>query len=64
MSDNSLAPKISYYYASKTRVKFTESCLKQSKISYNRGKVVNIYIVYELGASGCNNSYPTPKIIC
>ena len=61
MSDNSLAPKISYYYASKTRVKFTESCLKQSKISYNRGKVVNIYIVYELGASGSNNSDPTLK---
>ena len=45
-SDNSLTPALSYY-GTKTRVKFTGSCLKQSKISYNHGKVVNIYIVYE-----------------
>ena len=48
-SDNSLAPALSYY-GTKTRVKFTGSCLKQPKISYTHGKVVNIYIVYELGA--------------
>ena len=47
-SDNSLTPALSYY-GTKTRVKFTGSCLKQPKISYNHGKVVNIYIVYELG---------------
>ena len=41
-SDNSLTPTISYYYASKIRVKFTGSCLKQPKISYTLGKVVNI----------------------
>ena len=35
----------------KIRVKFTGGCLKQAKISYTHGKVVNIYIVYELGAS-------------
>ena len=29
-SDNSLTPTINYYYASKVRVKFTGSCLKQS----------------------------------
>ena len=50
ISDNSLNPALNYY-DTKTRVKFTESCLKQSNISYNHGKVVNIYIVYELGAS-------------
>ena len=49
-SDNSLTPELSYY-GTKTRVKFTGSCLKQSKISYTHGKVVNIYIIYELGAS-------------
>ena len=49
-SDNSLTPALNYY-GTKTRVKFTESCLKQSKISYNHGKVVNIYNVYKLGAS-------------
>ena len=40
-SDNSLTPELSYY-GTKTRVKFTGSCLKQPKISYNHGKVVNI----------------------
>ena len=49
-SDNSLTLAVSYY-GTKTRVKFTGSCLKQPKISYTHGKVVNIYIVYELGAS-------------
>ena len=45
-SDNSLAPALSYY-GTKTRVEFTGSCLKQSKISCTHGKVVNIYTVYE-----------------
>ena len=60
-SDDSVAPTISYYYASKIRVKFTGKCLEQSKISYNHRNIVNIYIVYELGASGSNNSDPTLK---
>ena len=59
-SDNSLTPALSYY-GSKTRVKLTGSCLKQSKISYTHGKVVNIYIVYELGASSSHNNDPTLK---
>ena len=53
-SDNSLTPALNYY-GTKTRVKFTGSCLKQQKISYTHEKVVNIYIVYELGASGSND---------
>ena len=53
-SDNSLAPVLDYY-RTKTRVKFFESCLKQPKISYTNGKAVNIYIVYELAASGSHN---------
>ena len=59
-SDNSLTPALSYY-GTKTRVKFTGSCLKQPKISYTHGKVVNIYIVYELGASSSHNNDPTVK---
>ena len=59
-SDNSLTPALSYY-GTKTRVKFTGSCLKQPKISYTHGKVVNIYIVYELGASNSHNNDPTLK---
>ena len=43
--DNSLNPELNYYGTTR-RVKFTGSCLKQSKISYTHGKVVNIYVVY------------------
>ena len=57
-SDNSLNPTLSYY-DTKIRVKFTGGCLKQLKISYNHGKVVNIYIVYELSASCSNVNDPT-----
>ena len=59
-SDNSLTPAFSYY-GTKTRVKFAGSCLKQSKISYTHGKVVNTYIVYELGASSSYFSDSTLK---
>ena len=59
-SDKSLTPALSYY-GTKTRVKFTGSCLKQPKISYTHGKVVNIYSVYELGASSSHVNDPTLK---
>ena len=59
-SDNSLTPALNYY-GTKKRVKFTGSFLKQSKISYARGKVVNIYIVCELGASSSYVNDPTLK---
>ena len=60
-SNNSLAPTLNYY-DNKIRVKFARSCLKQpNKISYTHGKIVNIYIVYELGASSSNYNDPTIK---
>ena len=59
-SDNSLTPALNYY-GTKTRVKFTGSCLKQSKISYTHGKIVNIYIFYELGASSSRVNDSTLK---
>ena len=59
-SDNSLTPAVSYY-DTKTRVKYTGNCLKQPKISYTHGTIVNIYIVYELGASSSHNNEPTLK---
>ena len=59
-SDNSLTPVLNYY-GTKTRVKFTGSYLKQQKVSYTHGKVVNIYIAYELGASSSHNNDPTLK---
>ena len=50
------------YVGNKIRVKFTGSCLKQSKkLIYTHGKVVNIYLVYELGASSSNVNDPTLK---
>ena len=59
-SDNSLTPALSYY-GTKTRVKFTGSCLKQSKISYTHEKVVNIYIVYKLDTSSSHINDSTLK---
>ena len=59
-SDNILTPVVNYY-GTKTRVKFTGSCLKQPKISYTHGKIVNIYIAYELGGSSSQNDDPTQK---
>ena len=35
--------------------------MQQPKISYAHGKVVNIYIVYELSASGSHSDDPTLK---
>ena len=59
-SDNSFTPALSYY-GTKTRVKFTGSCLKQAKISYTHGKVINIYIVYKLGTSSPHDNDHTLK---
>ena len=59
-SDNSLTLAVSYY-GTKVIVKFVGSCLKQPNISYTHGKVVNIYIVYELSPSSSHNNDPTPK---
>ena len=57
----SLSPSINYL-GNKIGVKFTGSCLKQSnKLTYPYGKVVNIYIVYELGASSSHVNYLTVK---
>ena len=47
MSNNSLNPKVSYY-GTKARLEFRGSCLKQDKSTFNHGKIVNIYIAYEL----------------
>ena len=60
-SDNSLTPTLSYDYNFKVRVKFTGSCLKQPKFTYTHKTIVNIYIVYELGASTSNNTDPALK---
>ena len=57
-SDNILTPE-SNYYDTKTRVKFTGSCLKQPKFTYTHKTIVSIS--YELGTSTSNDNDPTLK---
>ena len=59
-TNNSLTPELNYY-GTKTKIKFTGSCLKQSIHSLTHKKIVNIYIVYELAASSSYDSDPTIK---
>ena len=42
-----LTPEL-YYRGTKTIVSFPGACLKQNKVTFNHGKIVNIYIVYRL----------------
>ena len=59
-SNNSLNPRLSYN-DTKIKVQFTGSCLKQPKFTFTHKKVVNIYIVCELGASSSHSSDPIIK---
>ena len=45
--NNSRSPSLNYL-GTKIRLKFSGSCLKQDKITQAHGKIVNIYIVYEI----------------
>ena len=53
-SDNSSAAVLSYI-GNRTRVKFDGGFLKQDKITFTHGTIVNIYIVYELSFSDSND---------
>ena len=57
-SNHNFTPELSYY-GTKTRVKFSGSCLKQDKAIYNHGTIVNIYIVYDISKNYNISSYPT-----
>ena len=59
-SDNSITPLV-VYYDYKIRVRFNGSILRQPNVTYTHGKVVNIYIVYELGASSSHINDPALK---
>ena len=48
------------YYATKTTVKLTGSCLQLPKVSFTHRRVVKIYIFYELDAS---SSHPDDPIL-
>ena len=56
-SDYSLTP-ILRYFGTKTRVEFNGSCLKQDKITFTHGKIVNIYIGYEINKNLPIRNYP------
>ena len=47
------------YVGTKTRVELKESLLKQDKISFDHGKVENVYMVYEINRNFEIDSYPT-----
>ena len=47
------------YYGTRTRAEFNGNCLKQGKVTFNDGKVVNIYIVYEISKSINMSNYLT-----
>ena len=48
------------YLGTKPRVRFSGSCLKQNAITYNHGKSINIYIVYEINKNdNTTSSDPT-----
>ena len=57
-SNKTLNPSVDYD-GTKARVKFNEDCLKQEKITFNHGKILNIYIAYEIERSVNISSYPT-----
>ena len=57
--NNFLNPSLNYL-GTKTRVRFSGSCLKQDKITYTHGKIVDIYIVYEINKNdNTTSSDPT-----
>ena len=56
--NHSITPNLDYY-GTKTRVEFNGRCLKQDSVTFNRGKVVNIYIVCEISKSINISDYPT-----
>ena len=47
------------YVGTKARVEFKGDCVKQEKITFDHGKIVRIYIVYEINKALNSDSYPT-----
>ena len=66
MSDESIKPPSTSlkilnpsvnYVATKARAEINGDCLKQHKISFDHGKIVNIYIAYEVNKNVNISSY-------
>ena len=62
-SDYKLLMSNKVFFGAKTKVEFNGSYLKKDKVTYNHGKVVNIYIVYEISRDINISNYPTLKKI-
>ena len=46
-SNYSVTPFLDYY-GTIARLEFSGSCLEQDKVTFNHGKIANIYIDYEI----------------
>ena len=57
-SNHKITPELSFY-GTKITVEFDGSCLKQDKVTYTHGKIVNIYIAYEISKNYSISTYPT-----
>ena len=62
-SNTMLNPSVDYVN-SKATIKFNSDCLKQNKISFDHGKIVKIYIVYEIERGINISCYPTLENCC
>ena len=60
-SNYSITPELTHY-GTKARVKFSGSCLKQGKATYNHGPIVNIYMVYEISKHYNISNYRTLQV--
>ena len=58
-TDNKILNPSLDYIGSKIRVKFRGDYLKQKRVTFNHGKTVNIYIIYEIERTIGISSYPT-----
>ena len=56
---NKILNPLQNFVGTKVRVRFSGDCLKQKKIAFNHGQIVNIYIVYETEKFFNISSYPT-----
>ena len=57
-SNHGITPNLRHY-GTRARVEFSGSCLEQDKVTFNHGKAVKIYIVYEIIKSNSTTDYPT-----
>ena len=55
-NDYRLNPQLTYL-GNETRAEFKRSYLKQDQITYNHGKIINIYIVYKISKNYNISSY-------